>query len=162
MGGLTKEPLSSLGEILQSKKQIKTANDKEIESTNDGLDAYKKQRQAAKELSEYMQELSGKVQSIFEGVKKLYVTMGGEEDDLTAMWMDVGSAIVSAIFQTIIFAAQLKAAGVAANSALGIIGWIAIALTAITSVLATILGNSDKKKQKEIGWPYQRTFIFAR
>ena len=150
LGNLTKEPLLVLGQILQVKQQIKTANDKEIASVQEGLGAYKEERQRAKELSSYMEELSSKVQNIFEGLKKLYTTMGGEEDDLTAMWMDVGSAIVSAIFQTIIFAAQLKAAGVAANSALGIIGWIAIALTAITSVLATILGNSDKKKQKEI------------
>lgn len=147
---LTKEPLSELGKILQSKKEIKAANDKEIASVQEGLGAYKDERQRAKELSSYMEELSSKVQQMFEGIKKLYITMGGDEDDLTAMWIDVGSAIVSATFQAVIFALQLKAVGVAANSALGVIGLIAIALTAITSVLATILGNSDKKKQKKI------------
>jgi cysteinyl-tRNA synthetase len=63
---------------------------------------------------------------------------------------DTGSSMVSLILSAVQFTLQLQAMGVAANSALGVIGWIAIAIQAVATILSAIFSAKDKALQKEI------------
>lgn len=68
----------------------------------------------------------------------------------TEIWGDFAKGVVDSIFQVIVLTIQLKIMGIAANSALGVIGYIAIALQVVASLLASIFRAGDKRKEKQI------------
>lgn len=68
----------------------------------------------------------------------------------TEIWGDFAKGVGDSIFQVIELTIQLKIMGIAANSALGVIGYIAIALQVVASLLASIFRAGDKRKEKQI------------
>lgn len=68
----------------------------------------------------------------------------------TEIWGDFAKGVGDSIFQVIELTIQLKIMGDAANSALGVIGYIAIALQAVASLFASIFRAGDKRKEKQI------------
>lgn len=68
----------------------------------------------------------------------------------TEIWGDFAKGVGDSIFQVIELTIQLKLMGIAANSALGVIGYIVIALQAVASLLASIFRAGDKRKEKQI------------
>lgn len=68
----------------------------------------------------------------------------------TEIWGDFAKGVGDSIFQVIELTIQLKLMGIAANSALGVIGYIAIALQVVASLLASIFRAGDKRKEKQI------------
>lgn len=68
----------------------------------------------------------------------------------TEIWGDFSKGVGDSIFQVIELSLQLKLMGLAANSSLGVIGYIAIALQVVASLLASIFKAGDKRKEKQI------------
>lgn len=68
----------------------------------------------------------------------------------TEIWGDFAKGVGDSIFQVIELTIQLKIMSIAANSALGVIGYIAIALQSVASLFASIFRAGDKRKEKQI------------
>ena len=75
---------------------------------------------------------------------------GVAEDDSARIFIQSAEQIANMIVQTVILTASLHAMGVAANSALGVIGWIAMALQAVAMLFASIFASGDKSKERQI------------
>ena len=147
---LAEEQGKTVEEILADRK--KTV---ETEQENQGkivknLNSYKKLSKAQRESLELTQEWLTQVGNLFSSSKELMESLGVESDSVAMTIADTGSSMVSLIGSAIQFTLQLNLMGVAANSALGIIGWIAIALQAVATVLSAIFSAKDKALQKEI------------
>lgn len=83
---------------------------------------------------------------VFDSVIDVADALGAD----TEIWGDFAKGVGDSIFQVIELTIQLKIMGIAANSALGVIGYIAIALQVVASLLASILRAGDKRKEKQI------------
>lgn len=101
-----------------------------------------------------MQKYRESVEQITDAVFDIAEALGGEVDD---EWKNLANSIINAVFQGIqlqlqmqILQVQAQLLGVAMNSALGIIGWIAIALQVVANLLMTIFAAHDKSLQKQI------------
>lgn len=112
--------------------------------------AYKKldksQEAALKETEAWLNSVG----DIFSASKELMGSLGVESDSVAMTIADTGSSMVSLILSAVQFTLQLQAMEVAANSALGIIGWIAIALQAVAMVISAIFSAKDKALQRQV------------
>lgn len=147
---LAEEQGKTVEEILADrKKTVKTEQDNQGKIVKN-LNSYKKLSKSQKESLELTQEWLGQVGNLFSASKGLMESLGVESDSVAMTIADTGSSMVSLILSAVQFTLQLQAMGVAANSALGVIGWIAIALQAVAMVLSAIFSAKDKALQKEI------------
>lgn len=112
--------------------------------------AYKKldksQEAALKETEVWLNSVG----DLFSASKELMESFGVESDSVAMTIADTGSSMVSLILSAVQFTAQLYAMGIAANSALGIIGWVAIAIQAVAMAIAAIFSAKDKALQKQV------------
>jgi DNA repair exonuclease SbcCD ATPase subunit len=102
-----------------------------------------------KELSNWkkiqeMEQRAGKI------IRSSFEALGQEIDPVTDACIDIADQLMEATINTMEFAVQLQVAGVAAKSAMGIIGYILIALEAIVNVLVSISKASSKRIDKKI------------
>lgn len=147
---LAEEQGKTVEEILADRKAtVKTEQDNQGKIVKN-LNSYKKLSKAQKESLELTQEWLTQVGNLFSSSKDLMESLGVESDSVAMTIADTGSSMVSLIGSAIQFTLQLDLMGVAANSALGVIGWIAIALQAVATVLSAIFSAKDKALQKEI------------
>lgn len=157
LGGLVNESLPALNKISKIKKDALSKTKLDINATTGYIDSYNKVRASYKAMASSMQNILQLSNSMVGSLKTIYEALGGEADDTTEVFLDITSSLANSIVQAMLFGLQLQiltaeatAMGVAINAALGPIGWIAIGLSAVASVLSSIFGNHDKKKQKEI------------
>lgn len=83
--------------------------------------------------------------------------IGVDSDSAAMAFAQMGVDLVDVVMQSVQLAIQLEiirvnaiAAGTAMNTMLGVIGWVAMALQAVTKLFSAIFGAGDKRKQKEI------------
>ena len=134
---------TQLAELLQSKG----AAEELVAKFREYVQTFNKGQKATQRMNTLLQKLgeAGKagIDAIVSGVEMF----GGSVDDSTQMWLDfAGQIIDSCISLGIMFVAL----GIQINSALGIIGLIATALTVVAGLFKTILGASDARKEKQI------------
>ena len=149
--------INELQGIKQEKQDIISANKKENESANKNLKNYSTARSSLESLTSEWESVKSLGSQAMSSVNTLLEAMGEDTDSTTMAWVKLGESLVELTVQAVLFALQLQlctvaaqAMGVAMNSALGVIGWVVIALQAVVSVLSTIFGNHDKKLQKQI------------
>lgn len=147
---LAEEQGKTVEEILADRKETVETEQKNQGKIVKNLNSYKKLSKAQRESLELTQEWLTQVGNLFSSSKELMESLGVESDSVAMTIADTGSSMVSLIGSAIQFTLQLDLMGVAANSALGIIGWIAIALQAVATVLSAIFSAKDKALQKEI------------
>lgn len=90
------------------------------------------------------------ISSVLSSTDALLDALGVAEDDSSRIWLQAAEQMAQMVVQTVILTASMSALGVAVKSALGPIGWIAMALQAVTLLFSSIFGASDKKKEKQI------------
>lgn len=140
----------TLDGVVKRQKRI-VEKSKEHQATIVGQQkAYKKldksQEAALKETEVWLNSVG----DLFSASKELMESLGVESDSVAMTIADTGSSMVSLILSAVQFTLQLQAMGIAANSALGIIGWIAIALQAVAMVISAIFSAKDKALQKQV------------
>lgn len=96
------------------------------------------------------------VGDVFSASKELMTALGVESDSVAMTIADTGSSMVSLILSAVQFTAQMQLLGVASNMALGVIGWIAIALQAVATLLSAIFSAKDNALKKQVEG-HQRT-----
>lgn len=164
INSLTKEQLVSYGDILNIQQETGDSLE-DIKNTQQGIvddskkqqgiisgqqKAYKKLSKSQKDSLELTQEWLTQVGNLFSASKGLMESLGVESDSVAMTIADTGSSMISLTLSAVQFTLQLQAMGVAANSALGIIGYIAIAIQAVATVLSAIFSAKDKALQAEI------------
>lgn len=147
---LAEEQGKTVEEILADRKAtVKTEQDNQGKIVKN-LNSYKKLDKSQEAALKKTEVWLNAVGDVFSASKELMESLGVESDSVAMTIADTGSSMFSLTLSAVQFTLQLQAMGVAANSALGIIGWIAIALQAVATVLSAIFSAKDKALQKEI------------
>lgn len=138
-----KEINDEIAKTIKLKKEEKKQTDANVK----GLGTQVTGQQAAKKAIEENKRLVGEWAQAFNdvlgGTDALLDSIGIAEDDTARLWLQNLQNIAQMII-------SFTAMGVAANTALGVIGWIAIALQGIATFLASIFKAHDVRLQKQI------------
>lgn len=147
----------SLSTILSINKDIVSNETNKSNSATNDLDKYAKARSATEALQAELSSVLNLTQKAYGSIKDILVSMGVDADSTALVFADMGMSLVDIVAQAIMFqlqltllTAQADALKVAINSALGPIGWVVMALQAVATLMSTILGQGDKKKEKQI------------
>ena len=143
----------SVTELNQRKAALEQNLNKEKEIANTsrkGLGLYKKSRQEYASAANKVQQIGQQVDNAFSATRDILSAVGVESDSVAGTLLEAGQNMTSLIFSAIQMQLQFKAMGVAANSALGVIGWIATALQVVAQLFTALFSIHDKKKEKQI------------
>lgn len=140
----------NLAKKLNDAESELTAKEGDAKSLGLNLKQYEAFRKALEGVKSKTILWADSIKDVLSGFDAVLDAFGVAEDSTTRLWIQNAIKIADMIAQVIILTASLEAMGVAANSALGIIGWIAMALQAVAMLMASIFGYQDKKQQKEI------------
>ena len=137
-------------EIIDEYKDIIKQQKKSANEAENGIRKHKMLGKAIEAIGESWDEMSGYINAIIdssiEGMEALGVDIGYATEPLAEGVKNMNSLISSAIA----FAIQMKEVGYASNAALGIIGWIAMSIQAIVSVIKTITSIKDAKIKAQL------------
>ena len=143
----------SVAELNQRKAALEENLNKEkgiAETSRKGLDLYKKSREEYASAANRVQQIGQQVDNAFSATRDILSAVGVEADSVAGTLLEAGQNMTSLIFSAIQMQLQFKAMGVAANSALGVIGWIATALQVVAQLFTALFSIHDKKKEKQI------------
>lgn len=116
--------------------------------TSEQIQMFAQYRQSLQSISNYWGEVNDKIQDIVGSAVDIMEVYGLSESS-KVIAESVGS-MSTLITQAVQFGIQMKAAGLAANTALGVIGWIAIAIQAIATVLTAIANYKNAKIDEQL------------
>lgn len=145
---LAEEQGKTVKEIYNIKKKDLEIGKEQAADADKGLRTYKKAKKALEQQSSEWSEWEGKASEAMSVTKELMEMFGANEIAMSIA--DSTEAMITLTFQAIQFGIQMQIAGYQANMALGVIGWILIAVQAIATILAAIFSAKDKALQKEI------------
>ena len=141
---LTKRVDEITDKIGKNQTTINNAQDR-IQDERDLVKQYEKQKDT-------LDEISGMASNLYDSFKALYEAVGGDGEDAVAVFADMGMQMLTTVLQTFALKAQLDAAAVSAtgfgaamNAAMGIIGWIVMAVQLITAAITAIAKVKDNK-----------------
>ena len=100
--------------------------------------------------SDWWGAINDKINGVFDNLKGLMGILGEDADSTNMAIIDITQNMFSLVTATLQMSLAMKAAGVAANMALGVIGWIAIVLQSVVSLFSSLFGAQDKALQKQI------------
>lgn len=143
----------SVTELNQMRAALEQNLNKEKEIANTsrkGLGLYKKSRQEYASAANKVQQIGQQVDNAFSATRDILSAVGVESDSVAGTLLEAGQNMTSLIFSAIQMQLQFKAMGVAANSALGVIGWIATSLQVVAQLFTALFSIHDKKREKQI------------
>lgn len=82
--------------------------------------------------------------------KETLEMMGVESDSTAHTLIDMGTSLKNIGLSALQQAVNFKLMGIEANSALGVIGWVAIALETVVTIMSTLFKLHDKRLEKQI------------
>lgn len=132
---------------LEKEGEIYEANIEKL-STQEGR--YRINEARARNAQKGIQEWTNATNDLIGSVDSLLDAFGLAEDSQARIWMKASMGIVDTIASVAQLIIEFTLMEVAANSALGIIGYIAMALKAIATLVATLFGDPDKDLQRQI------------
>lgn len=141
--GESKEDLQA---ILKGTQKNAAAAQSNVDKWSEIIDKHKRAKAALEQQTKIAQDVKDGFDKIYDSSLELAEALGADTD----VWGDFGKAVSNMIFTVIMLTIQFYAMGVAANSSMGIIGWIAIALQTIVQLLVAIFAMHDKSLQKRI------------
>lgn len=127
---------------------------KRIQSLKDYLKAFTNFNESFGKFNAAINSTLNAVQGMGNAFYDMFDALGGETDALTDGWKEFGNTMITQITQTLtmipMMVAAFTAAGIAINSALGIIGLIAEALQLLFVAIGAIAKLHDSRYDKEI------------
>ena len=137
-------------DILAYKTKALSLEQKNADTARKTTKAYKDQRSAYTATLQRTNDILDEVNNAVQASIELMGALGVSGDSIVGILVNSISSMISLTMSAIQFQIQLQAMGVAANSALGIIGWIAIAIQAVATAIAAIFKAKDKALQNQI------------
>lgn len=142
--------LSDLKNRKKDQLDIIDQKKKSIALTKEDLLLYVEYRRTLNALSDAWGEIGQNAESMFESTKQILTSLGVSSDSLAMSLLDSSSNLTSLIVSAVQFSLQLEACDVAANSALGVVGWIAMGIQAIAMLISSIIEANDKALKKQV------------
>lgn len=143
---LYNESVDSLESQRNLVKEQRDLTQKSVDSNTENLNTFEDEEESLEELIKRNEYLKEQFDKVYDSVVDVADALGAD----TEMWADFGKAIGDSIFSVITLTLQFKLMGKEANSALGIVGWVATALQTVAQLLVAIFQHHDKKLQKQI------------
>lgn len=140
----------TLGQVLKTQEGIVASSKKAAANASRGINIHQRSKKALQEQANAWGEYESQASEAFAVTKELMATLGEDTDGVAMSLVESGESLVMLTFQAIQFGIQMQIAGYQANMALGVIGWILIAVQAIVTLIAAIFSAKDKSLQKEI------------
>ena len=145
---------SQAGEKAQEKKKEADAATKNARKVREGMKAVDNFNKAFANYNKNMADVVSKVYSMGEAFNETFVALGGETNALTKEWKNFGQTMIQTITRALTMIPELvtgfTTAGVAINSAMGIIGLIAEAIQLVLTLISGIARLHDAGIQKEL------------
>ena len=135
--------------VALKKKDVATGKQQATQATQ-GLNTYKKARKTLQEQYEAWGEIGGKMDEAFDVAKDLMTTLGVSTDSVAMSLVESAQGMGQLITSAVQFGLQMEIVGYQSNMALGVIGWILIAIQAIAKILSAIFSAKDKSLQKMV------------
>lgn len=140
----------SIEDIISDNEFILKQSDSQIKILLDIIKLWDRYDNSIQGAIKSFSELLDKTNSISDSVKTFIDVTSGGMDEVTNSIFESIDGFTSLIQSALSFAAQMEAVGYATNMALGVIGWIAIGLQAIVSIVKAIYNYNDAKAEKKI------------
>lgn len=137
-------------DIVKHKENSLKAENENAQAAKKTLDIYERQGKARIATLNRTKDILGSVQDAIKASMELMDSFGVSTDSIGYTLAESTDSMISLTISAIEFTIQLKAMGIAANSALGIIGYIAIGIQAVAKVMSTIFKMHDAGLQKQI------------
>lgn len=147
---LAEQQGKSIEDIIKEKKADVATSEKQAKAATEGLNTYKKVRKTLQEQHDAWGEIGGKIDEVFDASKELMTTLGADADGVALSLVESGQAMGQLITSAVQFGIQMEIVGYQSNMALGVIGWILIAIQAIAKILSAIFSAKDKALQKKV------------
>lgn len=146
---LNKQP-EILTKIIQAKQKDIKNNQEQIDTAKDNINTYNNASKAATEAFAKAQNTVSQMQNAYESLSKALVAVGVNMEESDNAVQNIGFGLLDLAMQFATIAVQAQIMGVAINTAMGPIGWAAMALSAVATIFSGIFGAYDKKKEKQI------------
>ena len=147
---LAKQEGKDVSNVRKEKEEIVATQEKIISYANKGITINAKYNKALQVQSDWWGAINDKINGVFDNLKGLMGILGEDADSTNMAIIDITQNMFSLVAATLQMSLAMKAAGVAANMALGVIGWIAIVLQSVVSLFSSLFGAKDKALQKQI------------
>ena len=147
---LAEQEGKNVSKVRKEKKKIVGDQEKIISYATEGITLYAEHNKSLQKQSDWWGAINDKINGVFDNLKGLMGILGEDADSTNMAIIDITQNMFSLVAATLQMSLAMKAAGVAANSALGVIGWIAIVLQSVVSLFSSLFGAKDKALQKQI------------
>ena len=147
---LAEQEGKDVSKVRKEKKKIVGDQERIISYATEGITLYAEHNKSLQKQSDWWGAINDKINGVFDNLKGLMGILGEDADSTNMAIIDITQNMFSLVAATLQMSLAMKAAGVAANSALGVIGWIAIVLQSVVSLFSSLFGAKDKALQKQI------------
>ena len=145
---------TSIGSEIQDVQGKKDASVKNIQNFKRYLKAFTQFDSAFEKFNAAINSTLNAVAGMGDAFYGMFDALGGKTDALTEGWKEFGNTMISSITNALtmipMMVAAFTAAGIAINSAMGIIGLIAEALNLLMTAITAISKLHDARYEKEI------------
>lgn len=141
---------SDLNVILKGKQKEKKLTEQNTKKLKEGVDEYQEMSEAVSASWKKTEQWAEAIKNTADATDALLDSLGVAEDSATRIAVQAVSMTADMILNVVQLQIQFKAAGIAANDMLGIIGWIAMGLQAVAKIFTFIFGLKDARLQKQI------------
>lgn len=136
--------------IINSLKESLELQEKNAEETGKNADKYAKTRENIGKVKENINAWADASIKVLDGMDSILDAFGVAEDSSARLWISNIKNIITMTQNIFTLGLAFVALGIEINSALGVIGIIATALSAIASLFASLFGMKDKRLEKKI------------
>lgn len=134
-----------------------SAQNEAINKSNIHLNNIKKQKSSYEAQAQAIGQMNQMAQDLYDSFKGLHEALGGDSDSPEAIFAEMGMSVTNSVASMIQLQLELQAAsvnatafGAAMNTALGVIGWINMGVSVLTSVITAFTKAHDNKREKQI------------
>ena len=154
---LLDETNSSLDYEITKRKTISNNLEKDLVSVNTKLIKEKQLAKSYQDQADAISKTQKMADDLIEVFAELAEVLGADSDGIGMTFVNMGKSMMDTVLNTIMLQAQLNAAAIAAkglgyamNTAMGIVGWIVMAIQLIVEALSAIFKAKDKSLVNQI------------
>jgi hypothetical protein len=114
------------------------------------LKKYANLRAALKANADAWGEIGANIDSILGSAMDIMENLGVESDSVTMSLADGTKNMAALVVQAIQYTLQMQAAGVATNAAMGVLGWIVLAVQAIGTIISSIANVKNAQIDEQL------------
>lgn len=144
-------------EIIRDEKQKAKDAQKNIGLNQKVLNQLNKQKDRLNEQADAIGKAQQMANDLYEAFSELAEALGADSDSPAAIFADMGMNMLNTVLSTIQLHLQLEAAkisaqglGLAMNAAMGVVGWIVMAVQLLAQVITAIVQANDKKIDAQV------------